>query len=350
MLACLLLGAPLLARAAELPPDLGQRLVQGYIAPATQTLARAAHGLHDELRAWCATRAPQGVPAVRARFAETVAAWSAVEFLRFGPLVAANRYERFSFWPDPRGVTLRQVQALLAGDAPLPEGEALAAQSVAVQGLPALEYVLYSDTGLLAMPGGAAAARACAYATAVAANLARLADELAGEWGGGSPHARDFAQPSPGSPAYRDTREVAAEAVKALSTGLQFARDAKIRPALGASPEKAAPRRAPYWRSGLSASSMRAGVDGMLRFYNAAGLRFEAAQQGLDQTVRHELEQAGGTLAELDAPVAGTMADGDGRRRWTLAALLLGNAKDVIDQNVAPAIGVTLGFNALDGD
>src|SRR3546814_8604156 len=35
------------------------------------------------------------------------------EFLRFGPLVAANRYERIYFWPDPRGITLRQVQGLL---------------------------------------------------------------------------------------------------------------------------------------------------------------------------------------------------------------------------------------------
>src|SRR3546814_4200550 len=103
------------------------------------------------------------------------------EFLRFGPLVAANRYERIYFWPDPRGITLRQVQGLLGqADGSMPDAAGLATQSVALQGLPALEYVLYGKAGLLAASEAQATdsgkanaenkTRACAYATAVAGN------------------------------------------------------------------------------------------------------------------------------------------------------------------------------------
>ena len=43
-------------------------------------------------------------------------------------------------------------------------------------------------------------------------------------------------------------------------------------------------------------------------------------------------------------------SDGETRRQWTLAGLTLKNAKAVVDQDLAPALGVTIGFNALDGD
>ena len=42
-------------------------------------------------------------------------------------------------------------------------------------------------------------------------------------------------------------------------------------------------------------------------------------------------------------------SDGE-TRQWTLAGLTLKNAKAVVDQDLAPALGVTIGFNALDGD
>ncbi|WP_280632249.1 imelysin family protein, partial [Bordetella pertussis] len=52
--------------------------------------------------------------------------------------------------PDTRNVMARQVQAALAAaDPALLAPGALAGRSVALQGLPALEFVLYGETGLL---------------------------------------------------------------------------------------------------------------------------------------------------------------------------------------------------------
>ena len=54
-----------------------------------------------------------------------------------------NRFERILYYPDRKGLGLRQVQALLAEqDASVLAVGALEGKSVAVQGLGALEFVL----------------------------------------------------------------------------------------------------------------------------------------------------------------------------------------------------------------
>src|SRR3546814_13939620 len=96
------------------------------------------------------------------------------------------RYEHIYFWPDPRGITLRQVQGLLGqADGSMPDAAGLATQSVALQGLPALEYVLYGHAGLLAASAPQAPhtrpanaernTRDCASTPAVAGNLRAMA-------------------------------------------------------------------------------------------------------------------------------------------------------------------------------
>ena len=60
------------------------------------------------------------------------------------------------FWPDRKGIALRQVQAILAKqDATATDPATLKTKSVAVQGLGALEYVLFgTGAEALALPEG----------------------------------------------------------------------------------------------------------------------------------------------------------------------------------------------------
>jgi len=338
--------------AGELPTDLGERLVTGYIAPATQRFADAAEMLTARLQTWCEEPDTVGRAAIERDFGALVESWSGIEFLRFGPLVAANRFERIFFWPDARGVMLRQVQALLkqpdvAGDARL-----LAGRSVAVQGLPALEYMLYRDGGLLAATRGASSsgefATECAYAQASAHNLAERGKELAAAWHGD--YAALFARPGPANPVYRSSREVANEAVKAISTSLQFLRDVKLAPVLGNGPDASRARRAPFWRSGLTTRSLHAQVHGLLAFYEAGGWRYYPPQAWINESLTLELDGAQSMLAELSAPVAELLSDPEHYRRLQLVGQILANVKRIVDEYLAPAFGVTIGFNALDGD
>lgn len=349
-LAALMVAVPL-AAGAELPADLGERLARDYARPAVAKMTDAAAALDAALGGWCAKPDVAGAARVGEAFATLAQAWSGVEILRFGPLVQANRFERLAFWPDTRGVMPKQVQALIAAkdDALLKPG-ALAGRSVAVQGLPALEYVLYGDSGLLKQSSGPGFAYACGYARAVSTNVAAISRDLGEAWSGQGDFGRQFAKPQSGNDLYRNPQEVAAEAMKALSTGLQFARDVKIVPVLGDTPEAARPKRAAFWRSNLSTGLLAANLDGLRAFYEAGGYPLPAGGEWMDASVRGELNAAAQTLRAVPVPLDQALAGEEGRRLLLLASLTIKNAKAIVDQDLAPALGVTIGFNALDGD
>jgi predicted lipoprotein len=350
------IGAAMVAMApwpavAQVSPDVGQRLAEGYARPATVALADEATRLKTVLTTWCDVQGQGDASAVRQAFGRTVQAWAGVEFLRFGPLVQGNRYEKLAFWPDTRGVMPRQVRTLLAAEDPavLAPG-ALASRSVATQGLPALEFVLYDSPGLIKSPTPAFNAYACGYAVAVAANVAGIADELRQAWSAQGDFGQQFVAPGAHSDLYRIPQEVAAEAIKALSTGLQSARDIKLMPMLGASPQQSRESRGAFWRSGQTVPALAASVQGMRGFYEAGGFRYPAGEAWIGPAVSGELARGAQALQQADAPLATLLSSEAGWRQLSLAGLILKNAKDIVDQNLAPALGITIGFNALDGD
>ncbi len=347
---CLTIALP--AHAARLPADLGQRLVRDYIQPATQRFAQQGEVLQTALKTYCEKPADtQRRAAVEKQFGATVEAWAGIEFLRFGPLQQQNRLERIFFFPDPRGVTLRQIQALLASkDESALDAQALRGRSVAVQGLPALEFLLYGSGATFS--GDDAGRYRCALAVAIAGNVRQLGLEVATAWRDNNGIAAEFATPSEQRSLYRSHGEVATETIKTLSTGLQFTRDMKLLPALGDSAEKANGRRAPLWRSDLTTRSLKANVRGLLDFYRAANLaaQLPEAERWIDDTLQSEGRFA---IADLDAvtqPFEQAVGGGDDREALHHAALVLKNMQAVVVEYLAPGFGINLGFNSLDGD
>ncbi len=358
MLPALLLGA--CATTGTAPPAapldaLGARVLTGYIQPHTRALLAGTEQLRDSTLALCNRPADAEARArVEARFAAVVAAWAGVEFLRFGPLVEHNRLEQFFFWPDPRGVMQRQLRAVLAAaDPALLSPAGLQAQSVAVAGLPALEYLLYADDATRVIGAGDAAGRyRCAHAAAIAANLARLAGEIDAEWRGNGAFATEFARPGPGNHIYRSGNEVATEVLKALATALHVARDQKLAPALGEDVAGARGTLLPLYRSGLTAHYLAAGAAALADFHVAG--RFADAlgsdTRWTDASLRDELHRVQQDFQSLQMPVDRAISDAAERDIVVHAALLLTNARAIVEEFLAPALGVNLGFNALDGD
>ena len=163
-----------------------------------------------------------------------------------------NRLERILFWPDRKGIGLKQVQAALAGkdaSAP-PTPRTLAGKSVAMQGLGALEFVLFgTDSEALAEPGDP---YRCAYGAAIAGNLdddrrAMLDAAWAGSgWlcrGNGPIRAATIAL-------YRTDAEAVTELFDVFVHGLEMVRDVRLNGFLGETPASDKPKQALFWRSG----------------------------------------------------------------------------------------------------
>ncbi len=325
-----------------------QTILAEYITPQTSGLVSATAALRDTLAAACKTPAHFDLKSVQPKFNAVVAQWAYVELLRFGPVVEANRFERFFMWPDSTGRAAKQVRAVVARvDESVLAAETLAAKSVALQGIPALEFVLF-DQGLKNIEPGFR----CGYARAIAARLHGVAHDIATGWQPDSAFAQAFITPSPRG-IFHTQREVTAEIIKALTTHLKYTRDTKVQPALGKNLKEARFQRAPLWRSQNSFKALAASINAQEQLYKAASFEklLKNDTTGINQSILFEFEQAKTVINQLaDAPVETAFTDPVLREDIAYFNMLLGSINQRITSDLAPFLGLGVGFNALDGD
>ena len=220
-----------------------------------------------------ATATRSGANAVKQDFADTVLAWAAVEFLRFGPMSQIGRPERFDFFPDPRGVTQRQVGALVAKrDATALDPATLAKKSAAVQGLAALEVLLYDDARPIAGDRRGRALPLQAGAVDGAGRPTRWRARCVAEWDGDAGWRRRMLEPPAGDARYKAPEEPAGDFARALITGLQMIQDREVVPMIAAVATPDKPPRLPFARSGLSARYIASGIASAKALYETMGL------------------------------------------------------------------------------
>ena len=175
---------------------LASQIADAVILPGYARLEASARLQRDTLRTLCDAPGSDTLQRARAGFAALVDAFSRIEFVRFGPARQDYRFERLFFWPDRRGRGLKQVKGLIRSqDETALSVASLRAKSVAVQGLPALEYVLHG-TGSEQLVSAQDGFR-CGYALAIADNVLGLGSELAAGWNAPGGHRDLMAAPGP---------------------------------------------------------------------------------------------------------------------------------------------------------
>jgi len=245
---------------------------------------------------------------------------------------------------------LRQIRPMLQSVDAVPQD--LRAHSVAVQGLPALAYLL--DLNWEPRPedkNNAEYAARGAYVRALARNLLAIAQGLQQAWGdvnAPDSYAWDFSHPSPSNTFYRNEKEVLAEVIKALSAGLRFVGDVQLRAALGAEQSRARVQRLPFWRKHIAGRMLALSVRALAQWHAVAAFAQEPGW--LRQNLGRELQQSADLLYQSGISLASMNTSTDTYQTLSLVVLKLDNARRMVDENLAAALGVGLGFNALDGD
>jgi uncharacterized protein len=330
------------------PPQSHSALVvsalEKHILPRVAALDAAAAPLAGDVKRVCENGDDASREDLSGHFRQTVQAWAAVEFLRFGPMIDAGLREKISFWPDPRGILARQMrQFLVTSDVKDVEGGAIAKQSAALQGLPALEVLLTDKDAALA-PGAASAFR-CAFALAIAENVSGLTHRLREAWSKDGGWKDKMLRPGSDNDTYKDSQESAAEVVKALLVGFQLIADMQVKPRL----EAAATLAGPFEKANLSKAYFASSVASLQALYDAVALEdylpgdkdWVKNWAGGAWRVMQASDGAGGrsaSAAKDEAPVVRVLFD----RITGLRKLILGE--------MSPAAGLTVGFNELDGD
>lgn len=329
--------------------------IDGFIVPRLGALSKATKALSTDVQAVCAASATEATrKAAAASFADVVRAWAAIDFVRFGPVSQEHRLERVFFWPDPRATTFRQLNGVLAAKKDdVVTSSGLAKQSVAVQGLTALEILLFDEKAPLGAGTDETARYRCAFAKAIAANLDTIAGDIEQGWKAGGGFRTKMLTPGSDNVLYKDASETARDVVKALATGLDVASNRFVIPDLQgttATPPKHA--RLPFEKSELTGDSLRAALVSLKSLFDATGI---AAFVPADKPwMAKFLPNAWESLA-ADAQTLDKLREKESGSEAHLHALRkmkfdLSGIRQIIVKELAPSADITLGFNDLDGD
>jgi uncharacterized protein len=360
LLALSLLALPALAapaRAQSALDDLNLALTDEVVIPGYRRFAEVTGALEAAVSGFCKDPAPARLEDARRAFAEAMVAWQRVQPIVFGPIVAGARTSVVELFPDRRGAISRQLSgALAAGDPELLAPGGLEGKSVALTGFPALEQILYDDARLPAAgTSGTEADYACALAAAIARNLAAVAAGVLDEWqrpGG----FRDLVlTAAAGNDAYFAAEDASGDLLKSLHNALQSVIALKLEPPLGAALEQAKPRQAESWRSELSLANIRANLETAQALYASPGgfgaaLGAMAGQDQLDQAMRERFTEAFAALDAIGLPLDAAVEDPAERVRVEALLGAVRSLRLLVGQALAPALGLLVGFNAMDGD
>lgn len=352
MLAALMLfcAGPALAQAVT-PSQVLDAAVNEVIRPGMAAFKMRTSGLESAMGGLCAVPSERALSIARQQFGLAAQAYGRIEFVRIGPLMEDNRADRLLFWPDRRGIGLRQVQAIIAEeDASASEVTDLRDKSVAVQGFGALEYVLFGTDaeGLV----GADAAFRCRYGQAIAANISSIADQVAMGWYRYDGVASHLTRPVPENADYRTQTEALEALIGLVTHGIEGLRDTRINPFVGQGDEAAEPKQALFWRSGLTIAMIRADIEGIEALVAESGLAQALGPEhaGLDNTIAFEFRNAYRALGLVTLPLEQAVADDKQALALDYLVIVTQSLQALIGEQLSAALGLSVGFSSLDGD
>ncbi|QEP43347.1 hypothetical protein D5085_09565 [Ectothiorhodospiraceae bacterium BW-2] len=332
-----------------LPPSLSAALegllsvVDRQIIPAYQQLQHQSAALQQQGEQ-CQPEQPP--TALKQHFQTTMAAWQQIQYLRLGPAEFNLRHYRIHFWPDKRGSGSRQLlQFLAAADLEPLQPAQFAHQSAALQGLTALEQLLFAN----APPDS----YRCQLIAAITTELHHNATALYQGWTQPLENAPPFrhyiATASEGNAFFESRSEVESQLLNQLHTQLQFMIDHKLTKPLGTEPAKANGRLAESWRSQRSLDNL---AQNLLSLRQVIELLLLPQLEGrpLKTALQQQLHQAQTTLNSIDIPLTRAVSDPEQRPRLEVLRQQLQQLQQLIATEVTAQLGISLGFNSLDGD
>ncbi len=266
-------------------------------------------------------------------WAQASDAWQAVSHLRFGPTEVDNRGFKLAYWPDPRGATPKALNTLLGDAAP-----AVADASVAGRGFYAMEFLLFD-------PAYAASDARCALVQALADDAHATASATVQDW---NDRYSDLLR-DPTNATYQSETEALQELYKALQTGLEFASDIRIGRPLGTYDSPRATR-AEMRRSGRSLHNVVVSLSSLQQLAQALASEDPELTAEIDAAFGTALARAD-EIAQIDGGTDFSLVDQpQNRLKLEVLQQSIDSIRDLSAMKLGPQLGVSAGFNSLDGD
>jgi uncharacterized protein len=328
--------------------------IEGYIRPAFESFAADTAALPPAIDAACADSSQETKADFANRYKAVVRSFGGVSFLRYGPLIENHRLDRLAFMPDPRGIAQRQIRKVFAeNDETVTDPVKLHDKSVALQGLTALQLIAFDKNGNVALGDpGDKQDFICAYASAISRNVAKVASDINAEWQDEKGYSLKLISPGADTGQIRSPKEAIETIFNSLVTGLIVIKDQELLPTVGTEKKKAKAHRLPFSRSGNGTAYLIAELTGIKAALEAANFSpaLDEEFKWIPGSLAFEFGNGIANLQAIDTPVRQSIKSDDTYERLTLLTITIDSLRDTMAQELAGALELSGGFNALDGD
>lgn len=299
---------------------------------AAQTFSSKTEVLASVFADFCATERSDSAPVTQA-WHQAMLSWMALQGQERGPVAALEQSWNIQFWPDKKNTTGRKMAALIRQKREwLPDD--ISQQSVTVQGLGAIEWLLYDPASDLQ-----ANSKTCKTGTAIARNLQNNAKAIALAWKENPWQTLDQAG-------------WYAEYIALLSNQLDYSMKKLSRPM--AKIGKPRPYFSESWRSQTSLSNLKSNVVAMEKLYLANGKGLDAILRArgkiqLADSIKTQFATVLETWPSQNS-LFGLLKSKQGYQSVMAQFNKLEQLNYLVHEEVAIELGVVIGFNATDGD
>ena len=302
-------------------------VIKEHIEPRYASLAAATADLSAAATADCSPET------VRPYFHSAYDDWIGISHIQFGPIEEQGLSLAMAFWPDPKDSTGKAIARLTAAADPIVDTpDQFSDVSAAAQGFTALERLLYDP-----QPD---ADYACRLTRAVATGLAKKAEKILTDWPAFA--ALMTSAGEAGNPRFQSAGEVNRALYTALSTGLEFLHDQRLGRPLG-SFERPRPKRAEARRSKRSLRHIVLSLEAL------EALATTMHDGELTKT-KIAFAAAKERAVAVEDPALASVANPGQRIRIEALQRTVNDIRNAVNDEIGKPLGITAGFNSLDGD
>jgi predicted lipoprotein len=321
-------------------------LVQQHIVPSYHALLSHSTQLQNAIALHCENLSAgvhndqQQVP-IKQIFKNLYIHWAKVQPINFGPITYLKRQVRMQYWPDKHNVGGKQLARLLRNNSAITLKN-LQKKSVAVQGLPALEKIIYAKDSITSIN--------CSLAHRISKNIESIAQETYDGWTQlPALFMNDFLPENYDYGTYSSTKEITAILAKSMTHYLELIEKEKLKALANNNNIKPNHRKLEAWRSGVSAQLIYANIQTIEQIYlSVFSTPIMLKNNTLDQKIKNEFITLTKKISILNTSLYEEIqAEQKNIMHWRENIQQL---QKLAHQALTKELGLTFTFNSLDGD
>ncbi|CZF82113.1 imelysin family protein [Grimontia marina] len=289
----------------------------------------ASQALKKSVKALCDAPTEEKLMQAQHLWLEAIKAWQPFVGGNSGNEAAMSVSWNIQFYPDKKNTTGRKLNQLLKKEA-IPTADELSGQSVAVQGLGAIEWLLFDEADV------ATTATRCPLTVSVVNRTVQSSEALVSAW-----------QSNPWRGA--SGKQLEAQTLRGLTSQLDAISKTLSLP-MG-KPGFPQPYQAQSWRSGQSNELLRVGLVSLQKRYESTlqPLLVEKGHVELATRLESHFDMAVESVPTMPA-MGPLLADKFGYQSLMVVANHINYLQTAMSDEVGPTLGLVVGFNSTDGD